>query len=502
MWSDVKSFNMSYAKAYGLWCGLNQSKIIQMIDDSWEETLLPTYKFATVQEVDGQPTIATQYDNTWHECFEAYSYNDQWERYRMNQTVKWKFNGDMTDVEKYVFVAPSTQTQIVIRHNSHENKYGIMYLNTGNKIHDYPTVYGLKNGVVSRIQGSFERVGTNIADRMYRYWWSSNTEWTDLEVGLTSYTLFCDAQCGMTLNPNNVMQTQMKLGLSGKMASSEASARRYLLEDDESGLIDGEEEEVISERNITTLYLESKVYRSATSTRTSPTLVESKKWEFDVQRYNDDGTEKPKYNRGVFAFVNDAWTSSSGHYNLGFIKNTATNNLVKVRVNGIEVDKDSFSWVTGLTTYVENTKETVQDGTFYYYSKINTNMYIFDTLEHAQQAISSIGADLEGITKKFVGDSIDPMTLQNNELNFDTDMSDTFILNNADVKALATRFNAYVSTDGTIISDLFVGLAMHQNPIDCSIDLFSMPIALTDFVDVESYTVKFSPTVSNNEESN
>lgn len=299
-----------------------------------------------------------------------------------------------------------------------------------------------------------------------------------------------------------------KINSTLPIADSLSGALKYVNNGDESELLDGDDSQT-SERNINTLYYEAKIYRSSTSTRTNPTLIESHRWEFDVQRYNDDGTEKPKWNRGVFGFVNDSWCSGTSHYNLDFIKNTSTNNLIKIRLDGVEQDKDTFftttsttTPTTGRTTYTENVTESIQSGTFYYYARVNTNMYIFDTLQHARDVISGLSDDLTGIVKKFVGDSIDPMTLQNNELNFDTDMSDTFILDNDDVKALATRFNAYVSADGTIISDLFVGLAMHQNPIDCSIDLFSMPISLTDFVEVESYTVKFSPTLSNNEESN
>ena len=278
-----------------------------------------------------------------------------------------------------------------------------------------------------------------------------------------------------------------KIFTTTKIFRDSQTAKDYLLYGDDSGEIG---KETINERNIETLYLKSTVYRSVTSSRTQAVKVETHKWEFDVQRYNDNGTQINKWNRGVIGFVND---TNTGHYNLGFMENTATKNLVKIRVDGVEVSKNSFSWVTGLTTYTENTKDVIEDQTYFYWSDISTNMYIFDTLYHAQQVIDGIE---EGIINMFEGDDLTNTHLNDNDLDFNTDMSDCFVLDQADVQALARRFNAYVKADGSIISDLFVGMAMHENPIDCNIDLFEMPIDVSGFCEVENYVVKFSPRVT------
>lgn len=275
------------------------------------------------------------------------------------------------------------------------------------------------------------------------------------------------------------------------IASSLSGALKYINNGDESELLNGGGEEV-AERNIDTLYLKSTVYRSVTSSRTQAVKVESHRWEFDVQRYTDDGKQIAKWNRGVIGFVND---TNTGHYNLGFMENTATKNLVKIRVDGVEVPKTTFSWLTGLTTYTENTKDVIEDQTYFYWSDISTNMYIFDTLYNAQQAIQGIE---DGIVKMFEGDDLTNTHLNDNDLDFNTDMSDCFVLDQADVQALARRFNAYVTSDGSIISDLFVGLGIHENPIDCNIDLFEMPIDVSGFCETEHYIVKFSPRVTRN----
>lgn len=286
------------------------------------------------------------------------------------------------------------------------------------------------------------------------------------------------------------LESSGKIASNFPLAESLGGALKYLKTGDESDLLNGGHEPVIAERNINTLYLKSTVYRSATSSRTQAVKVESHRWEFDVQRYNDDGTEIEKWNRGVIGFVND---TNTGHYNLGFMENTSTKNLVKIRVDGVEVPKNSFSWVTGLTTYTENTKDVIEDQTYFYWSDISTNMYIFDTLYNAQQVIQGIE---EGIVKMFEGDDLTNTHLNDNDLDFNTDMSDCFVLNQTDVKELAKRFNAYVTDSGDIVSDLFVGMAMHENPIDCNIDLFEMPIDVSEFCETEQYLVKFSPSVT------
>lgn len=291
---------------------------------------------------------------------------------------------------------------------------------------------------------------------------------------------------------NQCSLTDMTVKSNFKMFPDFRSARKYLIDDDDSGELEpvGGGGKDTAKRNKEKLYLYADVYRSNTSSRTEATKIESYKVEFEVQRYNDDGTEIEKWNRGVIGFVNDNW---DGYRNLGFMQNTATKNLLKITEQGNDIPINNFQWLTGKTTYTENTKDFVDIDPYFFYANIRTNMYIFDTLHHAQQSIEGIE---EGIVKMFEGDDLTNTHLNDNDLDFNTDMSDCFVLSQTDVQALARRFNAYVTSSGEIISDLFVGMAMHENPIDCNIDLFEIPINITGFCEVENYVVKFSPRVT------
>lgn len=126
-------------------------------------------------------------------------------------------------------------------------------------------------------------------------------------------------------------------------------------------------------------------------------------------------------------------------------------------------------------------------------------MYIFDTLAHAQNALEGL---MDGLVKTFQGDDLAKTTLNDNNLAFDTDMSDVFVLTQSDVQALAKRFNSQVDAQGNLFADLFVGLSMHQNPIDCSIDLFEIPIDIMPFCTTSNYHVRFSPSVTPEPEEN
>lgn len=352
-----------------------------------------------------------------------------------------------------------------------------------------PKVFGrTSNGTFTEITGNWERYDTPISC-ILEYSYDGGNTW--------QYPSTFDRSTDSILPPMDDSNFRMfymnefEIGSSAKWFTSEATARNYLIDGDDSGEIGGDTEEITPERNKSTLYLKATIYRSTMSTRTQAEKIETHKWEFDVLHYNDDGTEIAKWNRGVIGFVND--NINTGHYNLGFMENTATKNLIEIRKDGTKIDKNSFPWITPQTTYTENTKDVIEDQAYFYWSVINTNMYIFDTLAHAQQVIQGIE---EGIVKMFEGDDLTNTQLNDNDLDFNTDMSDCFVLDQTDVQALARRFNAYVTSSGDIVSDLFVGMAMHENPIDCNIDLFEMPIDVSGFCEVENYVVKFSPRVT------
>lgn len=104
---------------------------------------------------------------------------------------------------------------------------------------------------------------------------------------------------------NQCSLTDMQVKCNCKMFPDFRSARKYLIDDDDSGELEpvGGGGKDTAKRNKEKLYLYADVYRSNTSSRTEATKIESYKVEFEVQRYNDDGTEIEKWNRGVIGFV-------------------------------------------------------------------------------------------------------------------------------------------------------------------------------------------------------
>lgn len=271
-----------------------------------------------------------------------------------------------------------------------------------------------------------------------------------------------------------------------RVYDSLSKAERNNPEDSENATDETDED---SARDYTELYLKSTVYRSVNSTRTNKSKVEEHEWRFKVAKYDKDGNEIDKWNRTVIGFVRDGET---GHYNLAFLNNP--NKVIeKITLDGVEQPIGTFPWLTPLTTYTENKEDVIQDQTYYYWSSINTNMYIFDTLAHAQDALEGL---MDGLVKTFQGDDLVNMEMGDNDLAFNTNMSDCFIMGTIGLHDLANRFNYVVTDNGKLIPDLFIGLSLHQNPIDCNIDLFEMPFDLNDFCETEDYTVKFSPDIT------
>lgn len=341
--------------------------------------------------------------------------------------------------------------------------FGFMYIDSDDVIH---TV-------------AFDSVIRDSYNASWHEWWGDYTQAVNFE-GLVGY--------------DYIKNSQIVIKVPYKMFKSEEGARKFLKYGDDSDDANKGGDE-IAERNASDLYLKSTVYRSINSTRTGKTKVEEHEWRFTVEHYDNDGNEIDKWNRTVIGFVRDG---QSGHYNLAFLNNP-NKKISKITLDGVEQDITGFSWLTPVTTYTENKEDTIQDQTYYYWSDINTNMYIFDTLAHAQDALEGL---MDGLVKTFQGDDLVKTTLNDNNLAFDTDMSDVFVLDQSDVQALARRFNAQVDVQGNLFADLFVGLSMHQNPIDCSIDLFEIPIDITAFCTTSNYHVRFSPSVTPGPEEN
>lgn len=171
--------------------------------------------------------------------------------------------------------------------------------------------------------------------------------------------------------------------------------------------------------------------------------------------------------------------------NITFVKNPAFN-VYKILENGVDVTR-SYDWSRRFTVWKNN----VLFNDEYYWSNIVTNMYIFETYQKGLDAIQS------GIIDGLLSDSPIPDTtptpLSDNEIDYDGGMSETFLLTKADMNKLADRLTIEVSADGSVLRNMFVGLSMHNNPIDVVIDLFALPIQVDDFVETEETSIDFNP---------
>lgn len=242
-----------------------------------------------------------------------------------------------------------------------------------------------------------------------------------------------------------------------------------------------------SERDTDVLYFNCKIMRTQFSHRNPSEFVENVEVKFKIKSYDSEtGKMIPNANRGVIGWVDD---SVSGYKNVRFIYNTTTKNVLECSLNGTDIKPANFDYSQFYGTYTDNFKY----GNYYYYGRVNTNMYIFDSLHNAQLFLDGLNDGLNGlITGGQVGDLTD-MTLTNNDVNYNVGMSETYILTQTQVSQLADRFNMNVTADGNILDGLFMGLSMYNNPIDVCIDLFALPVSVTDFVETSSHSIDFNP---------
>ena len=126
-------------------------------------------------------------------------------------------------------------------------------------------------------------------------------------------------------------------------------------------------------------------------------------------------------------------------------------------------------------------------------------MYIFDTLQHAVDAMT--GA-IDGLLKFTEEEETTPTPLNENDILTDVGMSNTYILTEVSLKTLTQCFNVQVDTNANLFSKMFVGMSMHSNPIDSCIDLFAMPIDAEDFCECEWETIDFNPLIQDPIEDN
>lgn len=274
-----------------------------------------------------------------------------------------------------------------------------------------------------------------------------------------------------------IKNSQIVLKVPYKMFKSEEGARQFLKYGDDSddankGGDDGEgkDREYV-------LYYYADIYRTQFSHRSPSQKVARKKIEFVVKARDDKGETIPKFKYGVIGVVDDE--NPNGYYNVKFEKDGNIDNVVKIYVDGQEVS--DFNFGTCESVWSDNFKP--NDGAWYYYARVQTNIKITSLLGDALQSAQ--------------GDDLEPMEFNDNGIRLDTGMSETYILTNYDLHRLAECFNVQVTSDGGLLSSMFVGMSMHQNPIDCCIDLFALPFDANEFCTTATETIDFNPVINN-----
>ncbi|MCQ2077726.1 MAG: hypothetical protein MJZ20_12005 [Bacteroidaceae bacterium] len=171
--------------------------------------------------------------------------------------------------------------------------------------------------------------------------------------------------------------------------------------------------------------------------------------------------------------------------NITFVRNNAFE-VYKILENDVDVTR-SYDWSRRFTVWKNNVLYNEE----YYWSNIVTNMFIFETYQKGLDAIQS--GIIDGLLSDTPIPDTAPTPLADNEIDYDGGMSETFLLTKADINKLADRLTIEVSTDGSVLRNMFVGLSMHNNPIDVVIDLFALPIKIDDFVETEEADIDFNP---------
>lgn len=272
-----------------------------------------------------------------------------------------------------------------------------------------------------------------------------------------------------------------------KLFKTRLGAVKYLTTGDDSDAVDTDNTGDSSERDTEVLYFNCKIMSTQFSHRVPSDFVENVEVKFKVQAYDKDtGKMIPHYDRGVIGWVDD---SASGYKNVRFIYNTTTRNVIECELNGATISPSSFNFNAFYGTYIDNFKY----GNLYYYGKINTNMYIFDSLHNAELFLEGLNDGLNGLINGGQVGDLTNMVLTDNDVNYAVGMSETYILTQAQVSQLADRFNMNVTSDGNILDGLYMGLSMYNNPIDVCIDLFALPVSVTDFVETSSHSIDFNP---------
>lgn len=236
---------------------------------------------------------------------------------------------------------------------------------------------------------------------------------------------------------------------------------------------EGEGGEDIRESDTEILYYNCDIYRSTSVSRSNPTRIESKKFTFKVQRYDENGDEIPTWRRSVFGIVGEM----VGHYNVSFYNAEGIGGKVLECTEDGEIVTPKSITGKPVATWHETDKNV-----FYYFANVSTNMIVYDDYNKALNDIDRLRGGL---------DELDKTEYNGNTVEFDVGMSETYLLSSNEVKNLARIFNMNVTNEGEILDGMYLALSMHNNPIDVCIDLFALPVSCNGFVETTLQTIVF-----------
>lgn len=226
-------------------------------------------------------------------------------------------------------------------------------------------------------------------------------------------------------------------------------------------------------------------YYSIGSTVYVPSGVDGFKIEFK----RSDGARNPISVMTGLELISKIEGNATTYRNITFVKNPNFE-VYKILENGVDVT-NSFDWTTRWTVWENNN---LFEG-FYYWASIDTNMYIFESYQKGLDAINT--GIINGLLKDSIGLGTIETPLNDNIINYDCGMSETWILDEASARKLATQFNMELNDNNTnIIGDVIIGLSMYQNPIDVVVDFFDIPIKIDDFYEAEYDTFSFGININ------
>lgn len=211
---------------------------------------------------------------------------------------------------------------------------------------------------------------------------------------------------------------------------------------------------------------------------------------FKIEFKRSDGARNPISVMDGLKLISKIEGNATTYRNITFVKNPNFE-VYKILENGVDVT-NSFDWSSRWTVWENNN---LFEG-FYYWSNIDTNMYIFESYQKGLDAINT--GIINGLLKDSfnIGGTIET-PLSDNIINYDCGMSETWILSEEQSKKLAKQFNMELNDNNTnIVGDVIIGLSMYQNPIDVIVDFFNIPIDISDFYEYEEDSFRFGININ------